>query len=162
VTARAPAPEPAPAPVQGHVWAVGSVSLFWNAMGAYDYTMTELRSTTYLAAMTPPQIAWLNAIPAWAVALWAIGTWGGVTGSLLLLARRRFAVTMFAVSLIGVIGITLFQIGAPMPQTRAQTMPSGADLLFKATILAGAVALLCYAQAMRRRGLLSMFTGDRR
>ncbi len=134
-----------------HLWAVGIVSLLWNAMGALDYTMTELRNAAYLSAMTPPQIAWLNAIPAWAVALWALGTWGGVTGSLLLLGRRRWAVSAFAVSLLGVIGITAFQLSSAMPQT----MASGNDGVFKLAIVAGAVALLIYARAMQARRILT-------
>ncbi len=139
------------APAPWHLWVIGVVSLLWNAMGALDYTMTELRNAAYLSAMTPPQIAWLNAIPAWAVALWAIGVWGGVAGSLLLLARRRWAVAAFALSLVGVIGITLFQLSSAMPAT----MPGGNDMLFKLAIVTGAVALLWYARAMQRRNVIT-------
>ncbi len=138
-------------PTPWHLWAVGVVSLMWNAIGALDYTMTELNNAAYLAAMTAPQIAWLNAIPAWAVALWALGTWGGVAGSLLLLAQQRWAVAAFAISLTGVIGITAFQLRSAMPQT----LPASNDGVFKLAIVIGAVALLWYARAMQRRAVLN-------
>ena len=36
-----------------HVWIVGIVSLLWNAFGCYDYVMTRMRNTDYLAKMMP-------------------------------------------------------------------------------------------------------------
>ena len=69
-----------------HLWVVGILSLLWNCFGAFDYTMTELEGTGYLQGMgfSPEEIAYFTSFPAWAVALWAIGVWSSVAGSILL------------------------------------------------------------------------------
>lgn len=83
-----------------HLWAVGAVALLWNAYGGYDYTMTMTQGATYMAAagMTPDQIAYYGTMPVWMTAVWAIGVWGGVLGSLLLLLRNKLAFPVFAAS----------------------------------------------------------------
>lgn len=134
-----------------HLWIVGIVSLLWNAFGATDYTMTMTRNATYLAAVTPAQTAYFDSFPAWEVALWALGVWGALAGSVLLLMRRRIAVAAFAVSLFGLAGSTLYQfVIAPPPEAlRGPTM-----IVMNLVIWAVAIALLVYARAMRARGML--------
>lgn len=134
-----------------HLWAVGIVSALWNAMGATDYTMTQIRSEAWLSQMTPDQIAWIESAPAIAHASWAFGVWGALAGSLLLLARSRHAVIAFALSLAGLAVNTAYQLTAPMPSGH---MDSTAMLAFHAAIWAVAIALLFYALSMRRRGVL--------
>ena len=41
-----------------HLWAVGIISLLWNAFGAFDYVMTKLKNPAYMAAFTPEQQAY--------------------------------------------------------------------------------------------------------
>ena len=72
-----------------HLWAVGIISLLWNAFGAFDYVMTKLKNPEYMAAFTPEQQAYFYSFPLWANLGWALGVWGSVLGSILLLARRR-------------------------------------------------------------------------
>src|SRR3546814_16652880 len=72
-----------------HLWAVGIVSLLWNAFGAFDYVMTKLRNPEYMAAFTPEQQSFFYSFPLWANVGWALGVWGSVLGSVLLLGRSR-------------------------------------------------------------------------
>ena len=90
-----------------HLWVVGIVSLLWNAVGVFSYMMTELGQLASLG-MTPEQIAYFEAFPAWATAFWALGVWGCLLGSILLLARSRHAVTAFGVSIVGLVGTAVF------------------------------------------------------
>lgn len=90
-----------------HLWVVGIVSLLWNAVGVVSYIMTELGQLASLG-MTPEQIAYFEAFPAWATAFWALGVWGCLLGSILLLARSRHAVTAFGVSIVGLVGTAVF------------------------------------------------------
>src|SRR3546814_11492179 len=46
-----------------HLWVVGVLSLLWNAVGAFDYTMTKLNDADYLSAFTPEQIAYFQSFP---------------------------------------------------------------------------------------------------
>ena len=99
---------PAAGGVPWHFWLVAIVSLLWNGFGGYDYTMTQLRDPGYFAMMSEQMHAsvaelkaFFDSFPAWASALWAIGVWGSVAGSILLLMRSRHATTAFLVSLVG-------------------------------------------------------------
>ena len=141
--------ERAAAPWQ--LWAIAGVTTLWNAFGALDYTMTQTRSAAWMAQLSPAQIAWLDAAPAWTVASWAFGVWGGLVGSLLLLARSRHAVLAFAVSLAGLAVNSLFQATSPMPGSH---MDGGGALALHLAIWAVAIALLVYALRMRARGVL--------
>ncbi len=134
-----------------HLWVVGAVSAVWNAFGALDYTMTQIGHETWLAQMTPDQIAWLEAAPFWVHACWAFGVWGGLIGALLLLARSRHAVAAFALSLLGLAVNTVYQAIAPMPSGH---MDSAAMIGLHVLIWAVAIGLLVYALRMRKRGVL--------
>lgn len=90
-----------------HLWVVGILSLLWNSVGVYSYLMTELGRLGDLG-MNREQIAFFDGFPAWATAVWALGVWGCLLGSILLLARSRHAVTAFGVSIVGLVGTAIF------------------------------------------------------
>ena len=140
---------PARTPI--HLWVVGALATLWNGFGALDYTMTQIGNAAWLAQMTEEQVAWLEAAPAIAHASWAFGVWGGLLGSLLLLARSRWAVAAFALSLAGLAVNTIYQLTAPMPSGH---MDSTWMLALHGLIWAIAIALVVYAMRMRRRGVL--------
>ena len=74
-------------------WIISGLSLLWNAFGAFDYTMTQTKNAEYLAAFTPEQRTYFESFPTWMEAAWALGIWGALAGSALLLLRNRHAVT---------------------------------------------------------------------
>jgi len=134
-----------------HLWVVGVLSLLWNCGGAFDYTMTKVGNADYLASFTPDQLAWFDSFPVWANIGWALGVWGSVAGSILLLLRHRWAIGAFALSLIGVAITTLYQFGvADMPES----LNTSAGIVFSAAIWIVAIGLLWYAMRMRARGVL--------
>ena len=55
--------------------------------GAFDYTMTQTKNAEYLAAFTPEQRTYFESFPTWMEAAWALGIWGALAGSALLLLR---------------------------------------------------------------------------
>ena len=134
-----------------HLWIVGVLATLWNAFGCFDYLMTQTRNEAYLAHFTDPQRVYFESFPIWMEATWALGVWGGLAGSLLLLARSRYAVAAFAVSLAGLAVSTLYQyvLSTPPPE-----MMSGAMLVMNLVIWAVAIGLLLYALRMRRAGVL--------
>jgi hypothetical protein len=135
-----------------HLWTVGIVSLLWNAMGAADYTMTHLVGAEYLrqGGFDDTVIAYFDTLPAWATASWALGVWGAVAGSVLLLMRSRYAVWAFALSLLGVLLTTANSFVNPYPAS----MVSTGGMVFEWTIKLVAALLLWYAWAMQKRGVL--------
>ena len=130
-----------------HLWAVGIVTLLWNAVGITSYLMTELGQLEALG-MTPEQIAYFETFPAWAIAFWALGVWGAFFGSLLLLFRSRHAVTALAVSIVGLIGTTVFQ--RVLNDLPADMNNPALDLAIWVITL----ATLWYARKMLREGVL--------
>ena len=133
-----------------HLWAVGGVSLLWNAMGGVDYTMSHLKNEMWMAQMTPEQIAYFDSFPAWATACWAFGVWGAVAGSLLLLMRSRWSLAAFAVSLLGLIGSHIFQFSSDVPDG----WNTASGTIFAAVLAIVAIALLWYARRMNQLGVL--------
>lgn len=139
-----------------HLWIVGGLATVWNAFGCYDYVMTRMRNTDYLAGMMPdvdPQatLAWVDGFPLYAQFGWGLGVWMGLLGSLLLLARSRYAVWAFALSLLGAIVSLGWQIVAAPPLAGAEGM------MFEVmpfVIILIAAALVWYARAMQQKGVL--------
>ncbi len=126
-------------------WLVAGVGTLWNGYGCVDYVMVVSHNPAWLARMTPAMAAQVAAMPAWAVAGWAIGVWASLAGSLLLLARRSVAVPAFALSLVGALVGFFYQYMANMLQ----------NLAFPALILAMLAGLLWYARRSAARGWLS-------
>ncbi|HEX8364668.1 MAG TPA: hypothetical protein VF603_05225 [Allosphingosinicella sp.] len=134
-----------------HLWIVGVVAILWNAFGCVDYLMTQTQNEAWLAQFTPEQRAYFDSFPTWLHGFWALGVWGALLGSLLLLMRSRHAVTAFAVSLVGLAVSTFY--------TRTQTtMPEGLDtpqmVGIQIVIWVAAIFFLVYAMKMRARGVL--------
>lgn len=139
-----------------HLWIVGALALLWNGFGCYDYLMTRMRNTDYLADMMPtvdPQatLAWVDAFPIWAQFGWGLGVWGGLVGALLLLLRSRWAVWASGLSLIGAILGLGYQIIAAPPLPGAEG--PAFEMVPYAIILIAAAQFL-YSRAMLGKGVL--------
>ena len=135
-----------------HLWLVGVLALLWNAMGAMDFTLTQMHSEAWLKALTAEQRAVIDNFPLWSVIAWGTGTWGALLGSLLLLLRRGFASNLFAVSLLGMV---LTNIYSYCLSDWVKVMNPGAGAyIFSAVIFVIGVMLFAYARAMRQRGVL--------
>ena len=140
-----------------HLWAIGVVSLLWNGFGGFDYTMTQLRDREYIASMVEPlgmnadvAMAYYDSFPVWADFFWALGVWGSVAGSLLLLMRSRYAAHAFTISLIGLFGGMGYQAVNPMPGLTDNTVP----MVFTVVILVIIVLLIWYARRQTAKGVL--------
>lgn len=139
-------------PVPWHLWAVGIVSLLWNCFGAYDYTMSHVGGLEFFESMGLDAAAfdWIQAMPAWATAAWAIGVWVSLLGSILLLARSRHAATAFLVSLIGAVVSFGYQFTSDRPASLEGAMAT----LMPVVILIAIVLQWYYARRMTAAGVL--------
>jgi hypothetical protein len=139
-----------------HIWIVGILALLWNAIGCYDYLMTRMRNTDYLASMMPDvdpnaMLAWVDAFPLWAQFGWGLGVWAGLLGALLLLVRSRWAELTLGLSLVGAVLGLGYQIVAAPPLPGAT---GGMMEIMPYVIIAIALGLFLYARAMRAKGVL--------
>jgi hypothetical protein len=135
-----------------HLWVVGVFAVLWNAMGAFDYLMTETRNEGYMSNFTPEQLEYFYGFPVWVVATWAIAVWGGVLGSVLLLLRKKSAVPVFLVSFLSMVVTSIYNFGL---SNGLETMGDPFSLFFSALIFVFALLLYIYARAMKNRGVLA-------
>jgi hypothetical protein len=142
--------EPTPPATPAHLWIVGLFGVLLNGFAAYDYTMTETRNAAYLAQFSAEQVAWFMSFPPLMVAAWAVGVWGALLASLLLLLRSRRAFPVFLVAMAGLIVTTVWQLLDPPPGGTFTTT----GLTIVCAIWLSEAALTRYAQAMTRRGVL--------
>jgi hypothetical protein len=134
-----------------HLWIVGVLALLWNAFGCLDYTMTNLKNSAWLANMTADQIAYMDGLPGWLTAFWAIGVWGGLVGSILLLMRNHYAVWAFGLSFVGaIVGLGYQMFMTDMPAS----MKEGAMGVIPWVIIFIAAFLLWYSWNAEKKGVL--------
>jgi hypothetical protein len=131
-------------------WIVSLLSLLWNAFGCFDYYMTQTRNAAYLANFPPDVIAFIDSLPGWVHGAWAVGVWGSLLGSILLLLRSRWAVAAFGVSLLGLAASQIHQLLAGMPAS----MTTPAMLAMQAFIWIVLLFLIWYAQWARAKAIL--------
>ena len=113
--------------------------------------MTFAQGETYLraAGMTDAQIAYFHAMPVWMTGIWALGVWGSVIGTVLLITRSRWAQGAFAASLVGA---TVALIYGFLSDGMAANGVQG--VVMSVVIVAGCVFFLWYASLMVKRGVL--------
>lgn len=135
-----------------HLWLVGVFALLFNGVGAFDYVMSKTQGARYMAeaGMTPAQITYYQAMPIWIQADWAIGVWGAVLGSVLILLRRRQAVPVLIVSLAAFLLMQIYIFG--LTDGRAIMGPPMA--ITSAVITAFLLVFIWYAWPITRRGVL--------
>ena len=140
-----------------HLWIVGGLGTLWNAFVAYDYVMTRMRNTDYLASMMPdvdPQatLAWVDGFPIYAQFGWGLGVWMGLVGCILLLMRHRWSVPVLGLSALGALLGLGYQIIAapPLPGTEGNAMMT----VMPYVIIAIAIGLFLSGRAMSNKGLL--------
>ena len=113
--------------------------------------MTEVRNPAYMKGFTTAQLEFYYGFPLWVVGAWGIATFGGVLGSLLILFRRRQAVFLFSLSLVGMVltdTYTFILTGG------MKAMGGMQALAFSAVILSIGSLLLAYSRSLGRRGVL--------
>lgn len=144
-------------PAPGWFTAVAIIALLWNLFGVAAYLITVLgpmlMTPEVLGAMPEAEraqaeegLAQLAATPAWATAAFAVATFGGLLGSILLLMKKNLAVPLFALSLAGVLVQQiwgLFLSGVAL---------SGGALVLPAVVLLFAVFLLWLATRAKKEG----------
>lgn len=85
-------------------WVLGVLFLLWNAFGCFlyymDMTMSDQAYTeAYGQAMTDLR----PLTPAWVSGFYAIAVWGGLLASILYLLKKKWAVPLFMLSLVGIV-----------------------------------------------------------
>lgn len=139
-----------------HLWIVGILSLLWNGFGGFDYFMTRTKGADYIRSVMPSidadkMMEYINAFPIWASIGWGLGVWGGLLGSILLLARNKLAAPVFGLSFLGAILGLGYQLANPAD---VAGINEGGNAIMPYVIIAVAAALFVYARRQAARGVL--------
>ena len=134
-------------------WLVAGLAVLWNLGGAADYLAFSYGHEAYVAKAreaAPEAAAFLEEMPAWRVALWAIAVWFSLAGALLLLFRRHLAVGAYLVGLVGILAglfldLTVLRVGA---------LYGGLQLVMSVAVVFGAVFQVWFARRARLTGIL--------
>lgn len=139
-------------PAPRWLWAVGGLGLAWNAYGVVQFSGTALKTQAQLAAggMTDAQAAVYAGLPVWMTLVFAIGVFGGLAGSILLLLRSRIAVSAFLASFVGYV---LLYAGDVIHGVFAVFGVGQAAILSLVVAIAG--GLLFAARRLARQGALA-------
>jgi len=133
-----------------HLWIVGVLAVLWNAVGAFDYTATQMKLDFYMSQFTTEQLDYFYAFPAWVDAGWAIAVWGALLASLVLLLRKAFAVWLFGISILGMAATAVYTFFL----TDSSSVMGEDALMFTAVIWVIALFLYFYSIAMAKRRVL--------
>lgn len=133
-----------------HLWALGILSLCWNAFGAYDYLMSVSLNANYLKNYPPEMAQIIKSFPMWATSAWALGVWASLLGSVLLLLRSRHATTAFLISLLAALITFVYDFTLKLPASLDTTMSRVLPLIVVILI----VAQWYYAKRMKDAGVL--------
>ena len=82
-------------------WFISCMGALWFAMGALDCVMISYKIPAYMETMPEDLRYWFDRRPVWFTGIWAISVWSALLGSFLLLLRRRQALRLFVLALVG-------------------------------------------------------------
>lgn len=135
-----------------HLWVVGVIAVLFNGIGVVDYVMSKTQGAAYMAGagMTPEQIAHYQEMPTWMTAVWAIGVWGAMLASILLLLRRKLSVPVFFLSLAAFLLSLVYHYAI----AGAGDIMGQAGVISSAVIAVLLLLFIWYAGMMAKRGVL--------
>ncbi len=84
-------------------WVASVTGLLWNLLGVNAYIQQAYKTESFRENFIEQQLAIMDNFPAWATAAFAIAVFAGAFGCIALLFRKKFAKTLFILSLLGVI-----------------------------------------------------------
>lgn len=134
-------------PTPWHIWVVGILAALWNASGAYTIFSAQAGRWPGISA---DEAAYYAAQAPWFVAVTDIALLSAFAGAFALLLRSRWAVQLFALSLVAIAATAGYDLAAGTSRMFA----SQGALIATLVIWILAVLQLWYAVAMRRKGAI--------
>jgi hypothetical protein len=133
-------------------WISATLGLLWNLFGLFRFSVDSFSSVEKLIAggMTQAQASLYAGLPFWMTVVFAVGVIGGTLGCILLLLRKKQALAVFAVSLVGYIALYAGDIALGV--FAAFGTP---QVVILTTVVLIAVALLWLARLSQQRFWLS-------
>lgn len=132
-------------------WIVSVLALLWNLVGMAIFFMQINMPPEALAAMPTEQRTLHESTPVWVNGAFAVAVFGGALGSAMLLMRKRLALPLLALSLLGV----LVQMGYTYLMTPAFRVYGASGAILPALLVLIALFLVWFARRSVARGWIS-------
>ena len=136
-------------------WVIAVLALLWNLGGvaAFVGQMVDLEASVQSLPEENRQaiLDLLKSAPAWTTVAFAVAVFGGVLGSIGLLARQKWALLMFVLSAVAV----LIQHGYAFLMTEMLSLLRSTDLILPILVVVLDVALVAFSWLANKRGWLS-------
>ena len=133
-------------------WLIAGAALIWNLFGFMVYVMTVRATPEQMAQQyNAAEIAFMDAVPAWATSAHAIAVTAGVLACVLLLLRKSLALPLFVASLVALLVQDLNMFVIEDVVGVFGMLP----LYIQGTVFVVAGALIWYTRTAKSRGLLS-------
>lgn len=131
-------------------WVIGIVALLWNILGVGAYLAQAYMPNEALEMLTQGEQDYYNNYPAWATGSFAIGVFGGLLGSIALLMRKKIAILLFTLSLLGVLGQQVYNFFL-----QDYIALDGTKMIGPIVIIIICFFLLWFAKAQKQNGVIS-------
>lgn len=134
-------------------WVISVVLFLWNLPSLLDFYYSVTIDEAYINQMgpdyAPAVLEFLKTLPLWVKVIWGIAVFCALSGAVLLLLRKSWAVPVFTLGLIAMVMNFFYQLFIadlpPLPQSA---------MIFTGLILIIAVFEVWFARRMRARGVL--------
>ena len=84
-------------------WIIAVLALLWNLMGVFNFLASNFMKEMISEAYSEKEILLLDALPSWYAIIFGIAVFTGLLGCILLLMRKKAAVSLFFISLLAVL-----------------------------------------------------------
>ena len=131
-------------------WIIGILALLWNIMGVVAYLGQAYMTDEVLNKLPEADLEWYNNVPAWVTAAFAIAVFAGFIACIGLLLRKKWAVSLFVLSFIGVLVQQIYNF---FIQDFVELTGQRLYMPIIVVIIAG--FLMWYSKGLKEKGILS-------
>jgi hypothetical protein len=133
-------------------WIIGVIALVWNGMGVNAYLQQAYDTEVSTAELNAEQIALIDSLPPWMMALFAIAVFAGVIGSITLLMRKKIAVIILFLSFVVAIIQQLYWLfGTNATEVFSEMQPYFRPIM----VIVFAAFIAWYSKNQKEKGVLS-------
>ena len=133
-------------------WVITVIALLWNAMGVYNYLIQAFKAEAFTQSLNEVQLAFMESMPSWNTALFAIAVFSGFIGTVLLLMKKKIAIPLFLISFITATIMQLYWLfGTDAIEVFSESMP----YLMPIIVIVFCAFILWYAKNQKTKGVIS-------
>jgi hypothetical protein len=131
-------------------WIISIAALIWNLMGVSAYLGQAYMTDAILKALPEAEQLYYTNMPAWVTAAFAFAVFGGTVGCILLLLKKKLAIVLFILSLLGVLTQFVYNF---FIQDYMEV--SGSNSIMPIIVIGVAAFLIWYSKKSKEDGFIS-------